>query len=109
MEIWQELEQDPAMWARLKRLARDEVEDAEDWERLPDFYDLIHFRNMEGAFTDWPLMYDNVFYSLKPGGWIEVQDFDTVDGMGKFMRTMLREVTGRQWGTIPCPEWSSVC
>lgn len=31
------------------------------------------------------------------------------DGMGTFMRTMLREVTGRQWGAIPCPEWSSVC
>lgn len=31
------------------------------------------------------------------------------DGMGTFMRTMLREVTGRQWGVIPCPEWSSVC
>lgn len=31
------------------------------------------------------------------------------DGMGTFMRTMLREITGRQWGIIPCPEWSSVC
>ncbi|SNX81422.1 probable BAT2 - branched-chain-amino-acid transaminase (cytosolic) [Melanopsichium pennsylvanicum] len=31
------------------------------------------------------------------------------DGMGTFMRTMLREVTGRQWGIIPAPEWSSVC
>ncbi|PWZ02908.1 putative BAT2-branched-chain-amino-acid transaminase [Testicularia cyperi] len=36
---------------------------------------------------------------------IPIQD----DGMGTFMRTMLREVTGRQWGIIPCPEWSSVC
>ncbi|CBQ67506.1 probable BAT2-branched-chain-amino-acid transaminase (cytosolic) [Sporisorium reilianum SRZ2] len=31
------------------------------------------------------------------------------DGMGTFMRSMLHEVTGRQWGAIPCPEWSSVC
>lgn len=31
------------------------------------------------------------------------------DGMGAVMRTMLREVTGRQWGAIPCPEWSTVC
>ncbi|ETS63372.1 hypothetical protein PaG_01653 [Moesziomyces aphidis] len=31
------------------------------------------------------------------------------DGMGVFMRTMLREVTGRQWGAIASPEWSTVC
>ena len=31
------------------------------------------------------------------------------DGMGTFMRAMLREVTGRQWGSISHPEWSVVC
>ncbi|SPO34921.1 probable BAT2 - branched-chain-amino-acid transaminase (cytosolic) [Pseudozyma flocculosa] len=30
------------------------------------------------------------------------------DGMGLFTRTMLREVTGRQWGVIPS-QWSQVC
>lgn len=62
-----------------------EVEDAEDWERLPDAYDLIHFRCMEGAFQDWKFIYDNVFYSLKPGGWVEIQDFDSTDGFAKFV------------------------
>lgn len=62
-----------------------EVEDAEDWERLPDLYDLIHLRNMEGAFLDWGAMYDNVFYSLKPGGCIEVQDFDNIASATGFM------------------------
>ncbi|KEY69401.1 hypothetical protein S7711_05715 [Stachybotrys chartarum IBT 7711] len=61
-----------------------EIEDAEDWDRLPDYYDLIHFRSMEGAFQDWPFIYDNVFYSLKPGGWVEVQDFDTTEGLNRF-------------------------
>ncbi|KAL2205017.1 S-adenosyl-L-methionine-dependent methyltransferase, partial [Sarocladium strictum] len=61
-----------------------EVEDAEEWERLPDLYDLIHFRDMEGAFGDWAAMYANVYYSLKPGGYVEVQDFDSVEGLSKF-------------------------
>lgn len=61
-----------------------EIEDAEDWDRLPDHYDLIHFRSMEGAFRDWKLIYDNVFYSLKPGGYIELQDFDTTVGLDQF-------------------------
>ncbi|KAH7313363.1 S-adenosyl-L-methionine-dependent methyltransferase [Stachybotrys elegans] len=61
-----------------------EIEDAEDWDRMPDCYDLIHLRSMEGAFRDWTFIYDNAFYSLKPGGWIEVQDFDTAEGMDKF-------------------------
>lgn len=62
-----------------------EIEDAEDWDRLPDMYDLIHFRCMEGAFQNWRFMYDNAFYSLKPGGWIEVQDFDSAEGFLKFV------------------------
>jgi len=47
-----------------------EIEDAEDWDRHPDMYDLIHFRLMEGAFRNWSFVYDNTFFSLKPGGWI---------------------------------------
>ncbi|KAH6890403.1 S-adenosyl-L-methionine-dependent methyltransferase [Thelonectria olida] len=62
-----------------------EIEDAEDWDRLPDMYDLIHFRGMEGAFQNWRFMYDNAFYSLKPGGWLEVQDFDSAEGFLKFV------------------------
>lgn len=62
-----------------------EVEDAEDWDRPPNFYDLVHFRNMDGAFHDWRFMYDNVFYSLKPGGWVEVQDVDSSEGLNKFL------------------------
>jgi hypothetical protein len=62
-----------------------EIEDAEDWDRLPDMYDLIHFRGMEGAFQNWRFMYDNAFYSLKPGGWLEVQDFDSAEGFVKFV------------------------
>lgn len=61
-----------------------EIEDAEDWDRDPDYYDLIHLRCLEGAFQNWRFIYDNIFYSLKPGGWIEVQDFDGEEGFEKF-------------------------
>ncbi len=62
-----------------------EIEDAEEWDKLPNHYDMIHFRSMEGAFKDWRTIYKNVFNSLKPGGWVELQDFDTTDGLTKFM------------------------
>ncbi|RGP69927.1 hypothetical protein FLONG3_7584 [Fusarium longipes] len=62
-----------------------EIEDAEDWDRHPDTYDLIHFRLMEGAFRNWSFVYDNTFFSLKPGGWIEVQDFVSAEGFVQFL------------------------
>lgn len=62
-----------------------EIEDAEEWDRGPEFYDLIHLRCMEGAFKNWQFIYDSVFYSLKPGGWIEVQDFDSAEGFKDFV------------------------
>ena len=62
-----------------------EIEDAEDWDRPADSYDLIHFRYMEGAFTDWNYIYENVFYSLKRKGWIEMHEFDCVEGLATFL------------------------
>lgn len=53
-----------------------EIEDAEDWDRPPDHYDMIHMRWLAGSFRDWCFIYDCAYYSLKPGGWIEVLDFD---------------------------------
>ncbi|PHH75373.1 hypothetical protein CDD80_2438 [Ophiocordyceps camponoti-rufipedis] len=58
-----------------------EIEDAEDWDRPSDHYDLIHFRCMEGAFRDWRFIYDSAFDSLKPGGWIELIDFDSIESV----------------------------
>ncbi|EHK17112.1 uncharacterized protein TRIVIDRAFT_42428 [Trichoderma virens Gv29-8] len=58
-----------------------EIEDAEDWDRPPDHYDMIHMRWLAGSFRDWGFVYDCAYYSLKPGGWIEVIDFDGFDGL----------------------------
>jgi SAM-dependent methyltransferase len=53
-----------------------EIDDAElEWER-PFDHDLVHLRHMAGAFRDWPFIYSQVYKSLKPGGYIEVLDFD---------------------------------
>ena len=39
-------------------------------------FDLIHLRGLSGAFTDWPLIYQQAYAHLKPGGYIEVADAD---------------------------------
>ncbi|KAH7038129.1 S-adenosyl-L-methionine-dependent methyltransferase [Microdochium trichocladiopsis] len=53
-----------------------EVDDAEiEWERPTNRYDLIHLRNMDGAFRDWAFIYESAYRCLKPGGWIEIMDF----------------------------------
>ncbi|KAI1326413.1 S-adenosyl-L-methionine-dependent methyltransferase [Xylariaceae sp. FL0255] len=58
-----------------------EVDDAEmEWERPSNYYDLIHFRDMMGAFSNWSDVYKSAFKCLKPGGWIEVLDFDDRNG-----------------------------
>ncbi|KAF3022437.1 hypothetical protein E8E14_007917 [Neopestalotiopsis sp. 37M] len=54
-----------------------EIDNAElEWLRPPDSFDLVHLRNMDGAFKDWPFVYEQVFKVCKPGGWIEVMDYD---------------------------------
>ncbi|RDW89565.1 putative methyltransferase-containing protein [Coleophoma cylindrospora] len=61
-----------------------EIDDAEDesgWTFAEDDFDLIHFRGMSGAFQDWNHMYAEVLSHLKPGGWIEILDFDEHKGM----------------------------
>ena len=48
------------------------VDDAEKpWEDSKTYH-LIHIRNMEGAFTDWPWIFQQAKMVLKPGGIIEV-------------------------------------
>lgn len=63
-----------------------EIDNAElEWIRAPDTYDLVHFRNMAGAFADWPYVYKQAFRVVKPEGWIEVLDFDDHQGFRNFL------------------------
>ncbi|KAK1826935.1 Demethylmenaquinone methyltransferase [Podospora conica] len=53
------------------------MEDAEDeWIWPPNAVDLVHLRDMAGAFSDWSYIYQQAFDCLRPRGWIEVVDFD---------------------------------
>jgi hypothetical protein len=61
-----------------------EIDDAEEpggWTGPENEFDMIHIRYMRGAFRDWEHIYKETFYHLKPGGWVEVLDFDDHQGM----------------------------
>ncbi|ETN36750.1 uncharacterized protein HMPREF1541_09028 [Cyphellophora europaea CBS 101466] len=61
------------------------VDDAElTWDD-PKKYHLIHFRNMEGAFREWPRIHRQVWESLEPGGTVQIQslDFDVYAQQGE--------------------------
>jgi SAM-dependent methyltransferase len=65
-----------------------EIDDAEEpsgWAWADEEFDLVHFRYMCGAFTSWKHIYQETYRHLKPGGWIEVIDFDDVSPVGKFL------------------------
>ncbi|EMD67466.1 hypothetical protein COCSADRAFT_111247 [Bipolaris sorokiniana ND90Pr] len=41
-----------------------------------DKFELIHLRNMKGTFTHWEGVYEEIYKSLSPGGWVELADWD---------------------------------
>jgi SAM-dependent methyltransferase len=54
------------------------IDDAESEWLFRDFekFDFIHGRALCGGIADWPAFYAQAFKSLKPGGWIEMQDHE---------------------------------
>ena len=67
-----------------------EIDDAEaegGWTWPEDEFDLIHFRSMAGAFKNWKYIYEETLKHLKPGGWVEVVDFDHDKGLQQFFPT----------------------
>ncbi|UKZ87344.1 uncharacterized protein TrAFT101_003152 [Trichoderma asperellum] len=54
------------------------VDDYEDqWAfREDEKFDYIHGRALCGTSGDWPRFYSQVMEHLKPGGWIEMQEYD---------------------------------
>ena len=55
------------------------VDDAEsDWTyRANEAFDFIHGRGLGGSIADWPRFYDQAYTHLKPGGWYEIQEYET--------------------------------
>ena len=63
----------------------DDAEEEDGWTWPEDEFDLVHFRNMAGAFQSWDHVYSEAFLHLKPGGWIEVIDSDAQNPVFKIM------------------------
>lgn len=54
---------------------RFEVDDAEDEWVFSYAFDFIHSRYMSGSFDNFPAIFSMCYQNLKPGGWIEFQDY----------------------------------
>lgn len=55
---------------------RFEIDDVEDHWTYKSPFDFIHSCYMCGSIKDWPKLMGQCFTNLKPGGWVEFQDFD---------------------------------
>lgn len=55
---------------------RFEIDDLEDPWTYSQPFDYIHGRYLAGSIKDWPALIGRCFEFLKPGGWIELMDFD---------------------------------
>ncbi|OAG39697.1 hypothetical protein AYO21_05972 [Fonsecaea monophora] len=57
------------------------VDDVEsDWVEATteaERYDFIHGRTMVGSIKDWDRLYQQALRSLNPGGWLEMQEYET--------------------------------
>lgn len=55
---------------------RFEIDDLEDPWTYSRRFDYIHGRYLAGSIKDWPALIGRCFEFLKPGGWVEMVDFD---------------------------------
>jgi trans-aconitate methyltransferase len=56
------------------------VDDMEsEWTYGPDEkFDFVHSRALSGSITNFDLLYRRIHDNLNPGGWVEVQEYETV-------------------------------
>jgi cyclopropane fatty-acyl-phospholipid synthase-like methyltransferase len=54
------------------------VEDAEcEWMYpVNEHFDFIHGRGLCGGIADFPKFYSEAFQNMRPGGWIEMQEYE---------------------------------
>ncbi|TDZ29488.1 7-dehydrocholesterol reductase [Colletotrichum trifolii] len=54
-----------------------QIDDIEQpWTWSEDSFDFIHIRHLEASVSDWPALYTQAFDHLKPGGYIEIKEFE---------------------------------
>lgn len=56
------------------RFILDDIEDDWEYERNP--FDYVHGRYLATSIKDWPRLTKQAYDCLKPGGWVEFQDWD---------------------------------
>ncbi|KAL1953535.1 hypothetical protein VTO42DRAFT_2633 [Malbranchea cinnamomea] len=49
-----------------------------DWEYERNPFDYVHARFLSASIRDWPRLMKQAFDCLKPGGWVEFQDWDGI-------------------------------
>ncbi|KAL7272146.1 hypothetical protein RUND412_005064, partial [Rhizina undulata] len=105
----------PIQPARLPPNLIFEVDDVEEpWPYQENSLDFIHLRQMAVCINDWPKLYNQAFKALKPGGWIEMQDFCDIfsteddslpadNALTKWLENWEKFVArcGREWATVP--------
>jgi SAM-dependent methyltransferase len=54
------------------------VDDFEQSWEFPEVgkFDYIHWRSLSGSTANWSKLYKQVYNNLKPGAWLEVQEYD---------------------------------
>ena len=52
------------------------IEDAEDEWTFTKGFDFIHGRMLAGGISDWNKFFRQAFGQLKPGGWLEMNEFE---------------------------------
>jgi trans-aconitate methyltransferase len=57
------------------RFIVDDLESPRLYKRSEPF-DFIHGRAIAGSIKDWPRRYKQIYEHLKPGGWIELQEYE---------------------------------
>ncbi|PYH43973.1 class I SAM-dependent methyltransferase [Aspergillus saccharolyticus JOP 1030-1] len=55
------------------------IDDAEsDWAFPPEeAFDYIHGRSLGGSISDWERFLQQAYQHVRPGGWVEIQEFET--------------------------------
>lgn len=53
------------------------IDDIEsNWDYRPEeLFDYVHGRSLCGSIADWPRLFSQAFESLKPGGYLEMQEY----------------------------------
>ncbi|KAJ5938939.1 hypothetical protein N7466_002073 [Penicillium verhagenii] len=73
------------------------IDDAEsDWTYAPgEAFDYIHMRCLGGGIGDWPRLLKQAYQHVRPGGWVEVQEFEA--SLGSDDETHLLAPTVMHW------------